>query len=124
MEPACIVAIAPIVRSGNYQPASKFHPKPHATCCSARTLSVLVTRCSRTFPVKRIVGQNKRQENSVMVDDPIPLRKEYKPPPDADDLSGLWLDTALGDGLTDTRLHSVPVGKPKNFFRVVADPAY
>jgi hypothetical protein len=36
----------------------------------------------------------------------------------------LWLDPALGDGLVDVRFHDVPVGKPKNFFRVNPDPAY
>jgi hypothetical protein len=49
---------------------------------------------------------------------------EYNPPADATDLSGLWLDTKLGDGLTNTRLHSVPVGKPRSFFRVIADERY
>ena len=47
-----------------------------------------------------------------------------KPPADASDMASLWLDTALGDGLVDVRLHNVPVGKPKTFFRVIADPAY
>jgi hypothetical protein len=37
---------------------------------------------------------------------------------DALDLSDLWLDPALGDGLTDTVLTSVPMDKPKDFFRV------
>jgi hypothetical protein len=45
-------------------------------------------------------------------------------PADADDIASLWLDTALGDGLVDVRLHTVPVGKPKDFFRVCPDPAY
>jgi hypothetical protein len=54
----------------------------------------------------------------------LKLVEDYKAPADADDLNGLWLDTSLGDGLTDTRLHSVPVGKPSTFFRVIADPAY
>jgi hypothetical protein len=40
------------------------------------------------------------------------------PAPDAADLSDLWLDPALGDGLTDVVLHSIPVGKPRDFFRV------
>ena len=39
-------------------------------------------------------------------------------PDDASDMSDLWLDPALGDGLTDTLWHSVPVGKPRDFFRV------
>jgi len=43
-------------------------------------------------------------------------------PDDASDLSDLWFDPALGDGLTDTVLHDVPVSKPKDFFRVHPDP--
>jgi hypothetical protein len=49
---------------------------------------------------------------------------EFTPPPDARDLSGLWLNDKLGDGLTNPRLNSVPVGKPKSYFRVIADKAY
>lgn len=45
-------------------------------------------------------------------------------PDDASDMSDLWLDPALGDGLTDTVWHSIPVGKPKDFFRVHPDPIY
>ncbi len=43
------------------------------------------------------------------------------PPDDALDLSDLWLDTSLGDGLTGVRWHSVPVVKPRDFFRVPPD---
>ena len=39
-------------------------------------------------------------------------------PADAKDLEGLWLDPSLGDGLVDTHLQSIAVGKPKDFFRV------
>jgi hypothetical protein len=45
-------------------------------------------------------------------------------PADASDLSDLWFDPALGDGLTDTFLNDVPVSKPKDFFRVNPDPNY
>jgi hypothetical protein len=45
-------------------------------------------------------------------------------PPDATDIESLWLDSGLGDALTETHLHSVPVGKPKDFFRVHPDPIY
>jgi hypothetical protein len=45
-------------------------------------------------------------------------------PPDAFDYDSLWLDPALGDGITDTSYHTVPVGKPKDFFRVHPDGAY
>jgi hypothetical protein len=36
---------------------------------------------------------------------------------DAADIEALWSDPTLGDGITDTHYHSVPVGKPKDFFR-------
>jgi hypothetical protein len=47
-----------------------------------------------------------------------------KPVSDASDLSDLWLDPALGDGLTDTHWGDVPVGKPKDFFRVCPHADY
>ncbi len=34
------------------------------------------------------------------------------------------MDPALGDGLTDTNWHTIPVDKPKDFFRVHPDPDY
>jgi len=43
-------------------------------------------------------------------------------PNDASDIEALWLDPALGDGLTDTNWHTIPVDKPKDFFRVHPDP--
>ena len=45
-------------------------------------------------------------------------------PSDAQDIEALWLDTALGDGLTDTSWHTIPVDKPKDFFRVHPDRDY
>jgi hypothetical protein len=45
-------------------------------------------------------------------------------PSDAQDLESLWLDPKLGDGLADVHLHNIPIGKPKDFFRVCPDPAY
>src|SRR4029077_5294349 len=44
--------------------------------------------------------------------------------PGATDIEALWLDPALGDGIVDVTLHSVPVGKPKDFFRTVTDRTY
>src|SRR5262245_65524518 len=41
-----------------------------------------------------------------------------KPVPDAGDLDDLWIDTGLGDGITTPTLLTVPVDKPRNFFRV------
>jgi hypothetical protein len=58
-----------------------------------------------------------------MADTPIPL-KPKKSIADAADIDALWLDPALGDGLVDVHYHNIPVGKPKNFFRVNPDPAY
>jgi hypothetical protein len=49
------------------------------------------------------------------------------PPPtpaDANDFSSLWEDPKLGDGITDASFHSVPVGKPKEFFRVHPNKDY
>jgi hypothetical protein len=45
-------------------------------------------------------------------------------PSDAQDIESLWLDPKLGDGLADVHLHNIPIGKPKDFFRVCPDPAY
>jgi hypothetical protein len=53
-----------------------------------------------------------------MANDPIPFKAPPVPPEDADDIEALFLDPALGDGLTDQVYHSIPVGKPKDFFRV------
>ena len=53
-----------------------------------------------------------------------PKLEIVSPLDDALDLSDLWLDTSLGDALTSTHVHSVPIGRPKDFFRVVADPKW
>jgi hypothetical protein len=45
-------------------------------------------------------------------------------PADASDLSDLWFDPALGDGLTDTTFDRIPVAKPRDFFRVHPDPNF
>ena len=45
-------------------------------------------------------------------------------PNDTDDFASLWLDPGLGDGITSDSWHTVPAGKPKDFFRTVPDPAY
>jgi hypothetical protein len=44
--------------------------------------------------------------------------------PDAVDIASLWLDPGLSDALADTHYHSIPVGKPRDYFRVDPDPAY
>ena len=45
-------------------------------------------------------------------------------PPDALDFGSLWQDPALGDGITDTHFPTVPVDKPKDFFRTHPNKAY
>jgi hypothetical protein len=38
-------------------------------------------------------------------------------PADTEDLNSLWIDPKLGDGITSTSFHTVPVGRPRDFFR-------
>ncbi len=45
-------------------------------------------------------------------------------PNDTKDLNSLWLDPGLGDGIVNVSFHSVPVDKPKDFFRTHPDAAY
>jgi hypothetical protein len=45
-------------------------------------------------------------------------------PKDAADFASLWQDPSLGDGITTGHFHTIPVGKPKNFFRTHPDQAY
>jgi hypothetical protein len=45
-------------------------------------------------------------------------------PSDAQDIEALWLDPKLGDGITDVHWHTIPTGKPRNFFRAHPDPAF
>jgi hypothetical protein len=59
-----------------------------------------------------------------MTEEGKPILKVVPPPEDATDLSGLWLDPALGDGITETVRYSIPLGKPRDFFRVHPDPSY
>jgi hypothetical protein len=68
--------------------------------------------------VKKLKPKAKPKAKSVLESVPKPV------PTDAGDLASLWLDPKLGDGLTEVSHHNVPVNKPKNFFRVVPDPAY
>ena len=35
---------------------------------------------------------------------------------ETDDIEALWEDDELGDPLTTTRIHQIPIGKPKDFF--------
>src|SRR5205809_1080562 len=40
------------------------------------------------------------------------------PPEDALDIASLWINTGVGDPLTEEHFLTIPVGKPKDFFRV------
>jgi hypothetical protein len=52
------------------------------------------------------------------------LRPVTDTPKDALDFSSLWKGPELGDGITTGGYHSIPVGKPKDFFRTHPDQAY
>jgi len=45
-------------------------------------------------------------------------------PADAVDIASLWLSTGVGDPLTEERVHHIPVGKPRDFFRTHPDRNY
>jgi hypothetical protein len=45
-------------------------------------------------------------------------------PPDASDFESLWQDPSLGDGIVDTHFHTIPVDKPKDFFRTHPNKEY
>jgi hypothetical protein len=45
-------------------------------------------------------------------------------PPDAGDIAKLWIDNGLGDALTAEHVHSIPIGKPRDFFRTHPASAY
>jgi hypothetical protein len=48
------------------------------------------------------------------------------PPADAQDFAELWIDpeAGMGDGIVTSGYHSVPVGKPRDFFRTHPDQDY
>jgi hypothetical protein len=48
-------------------------------------------------------------------------KPELKVVADASDFADLWMSPDLGDGIVDERRSSIPVGKPKDFFRVHPD---
>jgi hypothetical protein len=97
-------------------------------------------------PLGRAVPrQNARREyrsrSALCLPPPRPTRAHIRTPPamtnkdpnlklvtpvasDAVDIASLWLDPGLGDALADVHYHHIPVGKPRNFFRVNPDPAY
>jgi hypothetical protein len=43
---------------------------------------------------------------------------------DAIDMDSLWLDSSLGDGITDFRQTTIPFGRPRDFFQINPDPNY
>lgn len=67
----------------------------------------------------------RQQPNLRAVDTANNNGEQPKPvPTDAQDFDELWVDPGLGDGIATTNFHSVPVDKPKTFFRTHPDPAY
>jgi hypothetical protein len=53
-----------------------------------------------------------------------PLGPTANLPLDGGDIARLWIDTGLGDPLTEQHLHVIPVGKPRDFFRTHPSPTY
>jgi hypothetical protein len=49
---------------------------------------------------------------------------EVVTPKGIDDIESLLFDAKLGDGITSTTFHSVPIGKPTTYFRVHPDLSY
>jgi hypothetical protein len=45
-------------------------------------------------------------------------------PSDLRDFASLWKDPGLGDGITTVGFHTIPVGKPKDFFRTHPQAAH
>ena len=62
-----------------------------------------------------------KSESKVLSGDTDP---KLVAPDDAKDLADLWLDPGLGDGIVEANFHTIPIGRPKNFFRTVPDEAY
>src|SRR6516225_6262945 len=70
------------------------------------------------------VSKQMNQENPLMSDEAKKPRLPVETPSDASDLDSLWLDSSLGDGITDVHYHEIPVGKPKDFFRTHPDKRF
>jgi hypothetical protein len=62
--------------------------------------------------------------NSQKVTNGGAVSNEYRPPDDAYDIDSLYLDNGVGDPLTAESRHTVPLGKPRDFFRTHPDLAY
>ena len=68
----------------------------------------------------------------LVVENPGPAEQEQAPQTgqttdtqsDTDDIEALWEDDGLGDPLTTTHVHNIPVGKPKDFFWACPDRKY
>src|SRR5262245_23416665 len=75
----------------------------------------------RTLPM----SANPTRAKPILVEPEVePIAEHTTTPSDAKDLDALWQDPGLGDGIVDVNYHSVPVGKPKDFFRTHPDPLY
>jgi hypothetical protein len=69
------------------------------------------------------------QKPQVVPDTPVPestanAAPKTTTPSDASDFDSLWQDPKLGDGIANMSYHSVPVGRPKDFFRTHPDPLW
>jgi hypothetical protein len=51
-------------------------------------------------------------------------KPELKVVADASDYADLWIETSTGDGILNQERDRIPVGKPKDFFRVHPDQGY
>jgi hypothetical protein len=67
------------------------------------------------------MGEQAQKPQVVSENTPAP---KTTTPSDASDFDSLWQDPKLGDGIVNVTYHSVPVGKPKDFFRTHPDPLY
>ena len=85
-----------------------------------RSLNRLAVRCSTACRGNCGSTYNERDAVESLKSEPAPPTA----PNDALDIEALWQDQALGDGLTETSWQTIPVEKPRDFFRVHPDPAF
>jgi hypothetical protein len=72
-----------------------------------------------TTPNLKVIGANGGDKGNAEN-----VTSNGKAIPDAQDFDSLWIDHGLGDGITTTSYHTVPVGKPKDFFRTHPNQDY
>jgi hypothetical protein len=64
---------------------------------------------------RRVAGFSDREPSYPIMTEPTKSKIDY---------AALWKDPGLGDGITTGHHHQIPIGKPKNFFRVHPDQDY